>query len=45
MMGIMRFSSNEKVHGLLVSAVWLLIIAFIATYAMQLGGVANQMIH
>lgn len=45
MMGIMRFSSNEKVHGLLVSAVWLLIIAFIAIYAMQLGGVANQMIH
>lgn len=43
MMAIMRFTGNEKVHGVLVGAVWLLTIAFIGMYAMQLGGVANLM--
>ena len=43
MMAIMRFTGNEKVHGVLVSAVWLLTIAFIGIYAMQLGGVASLM--
>ena len=42
MMAVMRFSENEKVHGVLVSAVWLLMIAFIGIYAMQLGGVASR---
>jgi hypothetical protein len=42
-MAVLRFTRNEKVHGLLVSAVWLMIIAFIGVYAMQLGGVANLM--
>jgi len=42
MMVVLRFTSNEKVHGVLVSAVWLLMIAFIGIYAMQLGGVASQ---
>ena len=41
-MAILRFTRNEMVHGVLVSAVWLLMIAFIGIYAMQLGGVASR---
>ena len=41
---ILRFTKNERVHVLLVSAIWLLLILFIATYAMQLGGLASQML-
>lgn len=41
MMVILRSSRNEKVHGVLVSAIWLLLITFIAIYAMRLGLVAK----
>ena len=39
----LRFTSNEKAHLVLVSAIWLLMILFIGIYAMTLGGVATQM--
>jgi hypothetical protein len=41
---ILRFTENAKVHAVLVSVNWLLLIFFIAVYAMRLGGVASQMI-
>ena len=41
---ILRFTENERVHLLLVSAIWLLMFLFIGMYAIQLGGVANVMI-
>ena len=41
-MAIFRFTRNETVHGVLVSAVLLLMIAFIGIYAMQWGGVASR---
>jgi hypothetical protein len=44
MMTILRFTENERVHGVFVSAIWLLLILFIGIYAMQLGGVASQVL-
>ncbi len=41
---ILRFTENAKVHALLVSVNWLLLIFFIAVYAMRLGDVASQML-
>ena len=40
----LRFTENAGVHAVLVSAIWLLLVAFIGLYAMQLGGVANLMV-
>jgi hypothetical protein len=42
---VLRFTENERAHLLLVSAIWLLMFLFIGIYAMQLGGVASQMVH
>jgi hypothetical protein len=41
---ILRLTENEKVHVVLVSATWLLLIVYISIYAMQLGGVSRLMI-
>ena len=43
-MSILRLTDNAKVHAVLVSATWLLLIAYIGIYAMQLGGVARMMV-
>jgi hypothetical protein len=42
---ILRQTENAKVHAMLVSANWLLLIIYISIYAMQLGGVGIQMLH
>ena len=39
-----RFTENEKAHLILVGAVWLVMFLFIGILAMQLGGVASQMV-
>ena len=41
---VLRLTENEKVHAVLVSATWLLLIVYISIYAMQLGGVSRLMI-
>jgi hypothetical protein len=41
---ILRLTENSKVHALLVSANWLLLIAYVGIYAMQLGGVSHQVL-
>lgn len=41
---ILRLTENAKIHAVLVSANWLLLIVFIGIYAMQLGGVSRLMI-
>ena len=41
---ILRLTENEKVHAVLVSANWLLLIVYIGVYAMQLGGVGQLML-
>ena len=38
----LRATANPKVHGILVVLNWLLVVAFVALYAMQLGGIATQ---
>lgn len=40
---ILRVTENSKVHAVLVSAIWLLLVAYVGTYAMQLGGVSSLM--
>jgi len=40
----LRLTENSTVHAVLVSAIWLLMVVFIGIYAMQLGGIANQML-
>jgi hypothetical protein len=42
-MTILRLSKNATVHSVLVSAIWMLLIAYIGIYAMQLGGVSHLM--
>ena len=41
---ILRLTENAKVHAVLISASWLLLIVYIGIYAMQLGGVSRLMI-
>ena len=41
---ILRFTDNEKAHIVLASAIWLLMVLFIGMYALQLGGVASQLV-
>ena len=36
-------TGNAKIHAVLVSANWLLLIVYIGIYAMQLGGVSRLM--
>ena len=43
-MTTLRFSENARVHAVLVSTSWLLLVVFIGIYAMQLGGVASSVI-
>ena len=38
----LRATGNPKVHGIVVVLNWLLVVAFVALYAMQLGGIATQ---
>ncbi len=38
----LRASANPKVHGIVVVANWLLLVAFVALYGMQLGGIGSQ---
>ncbi len=38
----LRATANPKVHGIVVVLNWLLVVAFVALYAMQLGGIATQ---
>ena len=40
---ILRVSRNANVHAVLVSAIWMLLIAYIGIYAMQLGAVSHLM--
>jgi hypothetical protein len=40
---ILRVSKNANVHAVLVSAIWMLLIAYIGIYAMRLGGVSHLM--
>ena len=39
----LRFTTNPKIHAALANAVWLLIIIFVAMFAMKLGGVAESL--
>lgn len=41
---ILRLTGNHKAHVWLVSGIWLLMLLFIGIYAMQLGGVASQVL-
>jgi hypothetical protein len=41
---ILRLTENAKVHAVLVSATWLLLIVYIGIYAMQLGSVGRMMV-
>ena len=36
----LRVTANSKVHGIVVVLNWLLIVAYVALYAMQLGGIS-----
>ena len=38
---VLRATENPRVHGIVVVVNWLLVAAFVALYAMQLGGVAT----
>lgn len=38
----LRATANPKVHGIAVVSNWLLLVAYIALFAMQLGGIAAQ---
>jgi hypothetical protein len=40
---ILRFTDNPKVHAVLVVMSWILLVAFVALFGMQLGGVARLM--
>jgi len=37
----LRFTANPKIHAASAIAVWLLLIIFVAVFAMQLGAVAE----
>ena len=41
---VLRLTENPKVHAVLISATWLLLIVYIGIYAMQLGAVSRLMI-
>jgi hypothetical protein len=41
---VLRQTENEKVHAVLVCTSWLLLIAYIGIYAMQLGAVSRLMV-
>ncbi len=41
---VLRLTDNTKIHAVLVSANWILLIAYIGKYAMQLAGVSRQMV-
>jgi len=42
-MAILRMTENERVHAALVGVIWLLLIAFIGIYALQLGHMSQLM--
>jgi len=42
---ILRFTDNPRVHAMLVLAVWLLLIVFIAMFGMRLGGLSELGTH
>jgi hypothetical protein len=39
----LRFTANPKIHAALAVAIWLLVIIFVAVFAMRLGGVAEAL--